>query len=89
MYGNQETILTTDDTSKPGGNLTNDPTRPPKPAPRALSPIPPPVAPRTDMGVCVCVHVSVHMYVHRNVIVFDAIANSLLFHRKETTSYKT
>ena len=50
MYGNQETILTTDDKSKPGNTLTNDPNRRPKPAPRTTSPIPPPVAPRTETG---------------------------------------
>ena len=50
MYGNQETILTTDDKAKPGDHLTNDPHRRPKPAPRALSPIQPPVVPRTETG---------------------------------------
>ena len=50
MYGNQETISTTDDTSKPGVSLTTDPNRRPKPAPRTTSPNLPPVAPRTETG---------------------------------------
>lgn len=52
MYENREAILTTGDQPKPGDNLTNVPNRPPKAAPRTLSPVPPPVAPRTETGVC-------------------------------------
>ena len=50
MYGNQETILTSDEGTKPGDHLIIDPHRRPKPAPRALSPIQPPIVPRTEMG---------------------------------------
>ena len=72
MYGNREAIITSgvDDKPKPGDNLNNVPNRPPKAAPRTLSPVPPavaprietgppPVAPRTETSVCVSVCLSV------------------------------
>ena len=52
MYGNREAIITSgvDDKPKPGDTLTNVPNRPPKAAPRTLSPVPPVVAPRYEIG---------------------------------------
>ena len=79
MYGNREAIITSgvDDKPKPGDNLTNVPNRPPKAAPRALSPLPPvvaprngtgppPVAPRTETSACVrmCMCACIRPYVH-------------------------